>query len=239
MLFDSLATNNGASASLGETLRGYPMQEEKLGRDDFMTLLITQLKNQDPLNPLESDEFAAQLAQFSSLEQLFNVNENLEVMRVNQDQNARLQALGFLGKEVIAEGDTFSLEEGGIQKGRFISREGGQCTVTIRDSNGNPVRRLLLGSLQAGTHTFQWDGRNESGDWSDPGIYTFEISIVTGDGRMLDAETQISGRVTSVNMEGDSPLLYVGDVPIALSQVLDIRIPGSTGSEPAQEGQDE
>ena len=123
-------------------------KEEALGRDDFLKLFLAQLNNQDPLNPMDGTEFSAQLAQFSSLEQLFNVNENLESMKTLQDNSSRFQALELIGKDIEAEGDTLSLVNGTPTTGSFTLEEAADCTVLINDADGYPVREIPLGSLE-------------------------------------------------------------------------------------------
>jgi len=199
--------------------------KKELGRDDFLTLLVAQLKHQDPLNPVKSTEFTSQLAQYSSLEQLFSIDQNLESIKSGQDQGSGFQALDFIGKEVVAEGDMLSLEEGKTSMGRFNLDGVADCNVLIVDSNGYPVRKISLGSLKPGRHGFEWDGRDSAGNMREAGIYGFEITAVTENGQILPVETQITGQVTRVNLEGPSPLLYVGEIPMPISQVIDISLP--------------
>ena len=92
-------------------------KSKELGKDEFLTMFVAQLKNQDPLNPMQGQEFAAQLAQFSSLEQLYNVNENLQTMKSSEDDASRLQALDFIGKDIVAKGDSLQLLQGQVTNG--------------------------------------------------------------------------------------------------------------------------
>jgi flagellar basal-body rod modification protein FlgD len=179
------------------------------------------------LNPLDSTEFTSQLAQYSSLEQLLNINGNLESLQASQEQDHRLQALDFLGKEVIADGDMLFLEQNQMSEGRFSLTEKADCTALIMDSNGYPVRSIPLGVLESGEHQFQWDGIDASGTKMDRGIYSFEITAMTEDGTILPVTTQITGKVTGVNLETESPVLFLGDIPLYLSQVREIKIPES------------
>jgi flagellar basal-body rod modification protein FlgD len=199
--------------------------KKDLGRDDFLTLLVAQLKHQDPLNPLESTEFTSQLAQYSSLEQLFNIDQNLELIKSGQDQGSGFQALDFIGKEVVAEGDMLSLEEGKTSKGNFNLDDVADCSVLITDSKGYPVRKISLGSLEPGSHELEWDGRDDAGNMREEGVYGLEITAVTENGQMLTVATQITGQVTSVNLEQDLPIIYVGKIPISMSQVRSIGEP--------------
>lgn len=202
-------------------------EAKKLGRDDFLKMFLAQLKNQDPLNPMESQEFSSQLAQFSSLEQLFNVNDTLQSMKTSQEDSSRLQALDFIGKEIVAKGDALSLEEGKAVTGQFDLEGAAECTVKISNEEGVAVRRIPMGYLGSGSHTFQWDGRNSAGNAMDPGVYTFAITALNTTGTQVNADTRISGKVTGVNLEGNPVNLYVGNIPVAITQVMDIRTPST------------
>ena len=208
---------------------------DKLGQEDFLKMFLAQLSHQDPLNPMEGTEFSAQLAQFSSLEQLFNVNENLESMQSSQDQSAYLQALDLIGKEIVAAGDMLSLEQGKTSMGGFALDEPANCTAVITDPDGYPVRKISLGVLESGQQTFEWDGRDVAGIMQEPGVYGFEITAVNMSDQILPVETQITGQVSRINLEGGSPVLYVGEIPLNISQILDIKVPDASSVPPGQE----
>ena len=197
-------------------------KEEALGRDDFLKLFLAQLNNQDPLNPMDGTEFSAQLAQFSSLEQLFNVNENLESMKTLQDNSSRFQALELIGKDIEAEGDTLSLVNGTPATASFTLEEAADCTALINDADGYPVREIPLGSLEKGEQSFEWDGRDWEGNPMNDGVYSFEITALSQTGVSIAVETKVRGTVSRVNFEGDQPVLYIGEMPIYMSQVIDV-----------------
>ncbi|MBW2610027.1 MAG: flagellar hook assembly protein FlgD [Deltaproteobacteria bacterium] len=199
--------------------------DQKLGRDQFLRLFLAQLSHQDPLNPMASTEFSAQLAQFSSLEQLFNVNENLEAIKDVQDGSSRLQALDLIGKEIEAEGNVLSLEPGRDSMGSFSLDNIAQCAVLITDPDGYPVREIKMGILEPGRHSFEWDGNNENGDMMDQGVYGFDVTAVTESGQTVPVETRIRGQINRVSLEGETPLLYIGEMPLYISQIVDIRLP--------------
>ena len=228
MAIDSIGSFLGQSSASSDEIQIKDGSKDIINRDEFLTLFVAQLRHQDPLNPLDSTEFTAQLAQYSSLEQLLNVNENLESMKASQEQDYRLQALDFLGKEVIADGDMLFLEPNQMSEGGFSITDSANCTAFIMDSNGIPVKSIPLGVLGAGQHDFQWDGRNAAGAKMDPGIYNFEVTAMTGDGMILPVTTQITGKVTGVNLETETPVLFLGDIPMYLSQVMEIKVPESS-----------
>jgi flagellar basal-body rod modification protein FlgD len=208
----------------------YTKKSDELGRDNFLQLFMAQLKHQDPFNPMDSQEFTAQLAQFSSLEQLLKANENLESIKSFQDQNARSQVLEFIGKEIIADGDVLSIAEGRRTAGSFTLDRPAECSVLILDASGGLVRSIPLGTLEAGEHRFEWDGRGRDGQMQKPGTYGFQIMAISESGEQVQVESRIIGLVSSVSFEGGSPTLFLGKIPVPLSQVRDIMTPeGSIG----------
>jgi flagellar basal-body rod modification protein FlgD len=133
-----------------------------------------------------------------------------------------------MGKEIVAEGDLLSLQQDKSAMGRFQLDEPADCIVQVIDANGHAVKRLDLGVLDSGEHTFTWDGRDEEGNMMGPGIYAFDISATNESGRAASVETQVTGEVSRVNLEGESPLLYIGTLPVALSQIIDVRDAGGS-----------
>ena len=109
---------------------------QEVDRDAFIKMFLAQMQNQDPLNPMDGQEFAAQLAQFSSLEQLYNVNESLEGLAALQEDQSRFEVLGLIGKDILAEGDQISLGPEGTAAGGFELSEDAACSVVITDQTG-------------------------------------------------------------------------------------------------------
>lgn len=199
-------------------------KSDDLGRDDFLTMFIAQMEHQDPLNPMDGTEFSAQLAQFSSLEQLFNISSTLETMKSGQDIGTSYNALGFIGKDVVAEGNLISFELGKVATGGFTLAQAADCAVAITDSDGNLVRQLALGPIAAGEQTFEWDGKNDAGIMMSPGTYNFQVAALDSYNQPVQVDTQITGQVTGVNLDGSAPTLYVGDIALSISQISEIKI---------------
>jgi flagellar basal-body rod modification protein FlgD len=199
-------------------------ERNELGRSDFLKMFITQMQYQDPLNPLEGAEFMSQLAQFSSLEQLFNLNDNSEKMLETQDSLGRMQALNLIGKEVLSEGNGLGLQEGSTVQGFFLLPEAASaCRIAIYDPEGNPVRTLDLGEQEGGEHHFRWDGLDSSGKALPTGMYNYEIWAKSLAGETLAAQTRTSGVVTGVKLGDLVPLVTVGEMEIPLTQVFEVR----------------
>ena len=146
-----------------------------IGKDGFMQLLLTQLRNQDPQNPLKSHEFASQLAQFTQVEQLFNLNDKLEQslqLDINLNQSiGNTLATTIVGKEMMAIGNELSLFEGQSTDIFITLRESApNVNINIFDSNGTLIKREKAGAFTTGDHTYKWDGKN------DEGIFPFEVN---------------------------------------------------------------
>ena len=226
------------------TISGLPTVEEpdpyakassnEVDRDAFIKMFLAQLKHQDPLNPMDGSEFASQLAQFSSLEQLYNVNESLEGLTTLQQDRSQYEVLNLMGREITAEGGYLSLDSEGPTRGGFELEADAECAVLIADENGIPVRSLPLGYLEAGTHTFEWDGESGSGTSLPDGTYRFEVTAATAYGEKAGVIPHMVGRVNRINLEEGTSTLYVGNIPVKLSSVLDIRgVDEKAATEPA------
>jgi flagellar basal-body rod modification protein FlgD len=211
MTIDGLETTYDLSSLLSEETSS-TANEQVLDRDDFLTLLLTQLQNQDPLDPLESAEFTAQLAQFSSLEQLFNANENLESIQemiYNQGEEDLIQ---LIGKTVKADDNTILVEgETVLSSGSYSLEEGADVSVVMYDSSGNEVRTLYLGWQDEGEYTIDWDGLDTDGEMVDDGTYYFSVTAEDENGNEVEANTYIIGEVIGVTYQYGVPYLMIGD----------------------------
>ncbi|MFO7783469.1 MAG: flagellar hook assembly protein FlgD [Thermodesulfobacteriota bacterium] len=222
------------------SISGLPMVEEpdqyaksgsqEIDRDAFIKMFLAQMKHQDPLNPMDGSEFAAQLAQFSSLEQLYNVNSTLDGLKTLQETGSRFETLALIGREIVAEGSGISLKEGLTAQGGFELPRGAECSVTVTDSRGLPVREIHLGFLEAGSHDFEWDGKAGSGTTMPDGAYDFKVSAVTQYGEEVKAVPHIRGRVDRVSLQDENSTLYVGQLPVEMASVVDVRNTGSSTS---------
>ncbi|MCF8061224.1 MAG: flagellar hook assembly protein FlgD [Deltaproteobacteria bacterium] len=206
----------------------------EVDRDAFIKMFLAQLKHQDPLNPMDGSEFAAQLAQFSSLEQLYNVNESLDGLTTLQQDRSQYEVLNLMGREITAEGAYLSLDSEGSTRGGFELETDAECAVLISDENGTPVRSLPLGYLKSGTHEFEWDGESGSGTSLPGGVYQFKVTAVTPYGEQAETTSRMVGRVDRIKLEEGTSTLFMGEIPVKLASVLDIRSAEGKGTtEPA------
>lgn len=201
--------------------------ESRLGKDEFLKLLITQLQSQDPLNPTQDTEFVAQLAQFSSLEQLQNVNSTLGGLTAAQDRMAATQATAMLGREVTAVGDAFEMGEGETRRLSFYLADAAEdVKVEVTASDGRIVRTITAANVEGGLQSVTLDGKDQNGNTLPAGEYTFRVSAKDADGAPVGALTTVQGTVTGVEFDAGVVLLRVGDRKFQLQDILEVKQAG-------------
>ena len=196
--------------------------QKTLGQDDFLKMLIAQLQNQDPLNPLQGADFAAQLAQFSSLDQLTQINTQLSNLASSFSSANNSQAVSLIGDEVVANGNSITVSGTSTTLAYNLSQNAQQGTIKIYDAQGNLVKTLTFGQQQAGNNMMNWDTSNVT-----PGTYTFTVSAKDSNGNSVSANTMMTGLVTGVTFKSNVPYLSVNGQDVALSDVIYIAKPGS------------
>ena len=197
--------------------------QSSMGKDDFLQLLVTQLQNQDPLNPADSTEFTAQLATFSSLEELQNINDTLAEVSASQTILTNSQAVDYIGKQIQALGDTLYLNDGQADSVEFyLSTDAAGVYVQIYDQYGDFVQDLELGAMTAGQHQFEWDGLNQYGQTASDGSYQYEITAVDAEGDTVTATTFTTGTVSGVYYKDGTAYLLTSDQEIPLGNVVQV-----------------
>ena len=187
-------------------------KRQTLGQDDFLTLLVAQLQNQDPLNPSDPTEFTAQLANYSQLEQLFNLNDSMDKLAQSQNNSDRLSALSMIGKEVLVEGSSFQLGEGTTEIGYKVAGAASEIRIHIQDSAGQRVATLNATELTTGNHFITWQGVDENGEHLPAGKYSIVIeSKSSAEGETVGVSPLVRADVTGVDL-GDGGAVLITDV---------------------------
>jgi len=199
-----------------------------MGKDDFLKLLVTQLSNQDPLNPMDGQQFAAQLAQFSSVEQLLNINESMaaqaELTGLLSQSMSNSIATGLIGKQIVSSGNQIGLSDSGATPVGFkLDAAADGVTITIKDAADKVVRTIKLGSMNSGMHEISWDGKNDDGARLPEGVYAFEIQGNDADGNSVTASPIMKGTVDRVSFGAEGVLLWMGGVSVSLAAVQSVQ----------------
>lgn len=182
-------------------------------RENFMTLLVTQLQNQDPLNPMENAEMTSQLAQINTVSGIEQLNSTLQGITGQIDAGHTLQAAGLIGQGVLVPGDRLLVgEEGTTPFGVELAKPADNVAATIRDGAGQVVRRFDLGPIDAGVESFEWDGALENGEQAPAGAYRIDIEAAAGD-EPVEAVALNYALVRGVSTANDgSPRLDLGGI---------------------------
>jgi flagellar basal-body rod modification protein FlgD len=214
--------------AVGGTNTSVPsVSNSSLGKDDFLKLLVSQLKNQDPMNPMQGTEFASQLAQFSSVEQLQNLNATLtQSVQANQIMTQSIGnslAATLIGKDVKATGSTFTTTgTGPVHLGYTLPAGIDKAVVRIYDASGGLVRTLQGTGTASGDNTFTWDGANDQGTQVPGGKYTFKVEALDAKGAPVTASPFMEGTIGGVRFKSDGAYFVIDGTEVALADVLEI-----------------
>jgi len=204
-----------------------------LAKDDFLSLLVTQMKYQDPMNPMDNQEFASQLAQFSTVEQLENIDSNLEqsinINTILTQSISNTLATTFIGKDAKGYGDYVLINEDGNAHLSFdLSDSAKDVKITISDSSGNTVRTMTMSDLTAGEHEIDWDMKNDAGETLPDAEYQFTVSATDINGDSVDLEEMMSGYITGIRYVNGAAMMMISNREIPFSMVYEI---GENGDE--------
>ena len=193
-----------------------------LGKQDFLKLLVAQMKNQDPLNPDNPTDFTAQLAQFSSLEQLFNLNDSMTNLATSYSNTEKLSSLNTIGKEVAYPTSSFSYSGQPVQLGYTLDSAASNVSLAIM-KNGSTVAVLKGTDLTKGTHYLTWDGLNTQGQAAANGDYSIVIKAEATEGSTVSATSIIKSEVTGVDLDADANGMLLTEAgKISFSKILGI-----------------
>jgi flagellar basal-body rod modification protein FlgD len=225
-LFNSKVKNAQDNSSINDAANK-ATGKQSLGKDAFLQLLVTQLKNQNPLSPQDNGAFVAQLAQFSSLEGINTLNDSVNAISSNFSSSQALQASSLVGRSIIIQTDKAMVDTSKSMTGSVdVKTATGNVTVKITDKDGNLVRTIEMGAQAVGSQNFIWDGKNDKGGVAPAGTYTFKATTKNDKGDAVALNTSLPATVTSVTLSktgGEMLLNLAGGMgSVKLSQIQTI-----------------
>src|SRR5690606_15321908 len=179
----------------------------------FLTLLTTQLRNQDPMNPMENAEMTSQLAQMSTVDGIERLNAMFQQLLAGQESAEAMQAAALVGRGVLVEGNSMVLTEAGGIGGFEVPAGADRVTLSIRDASGLEVATVDFEGVEPGNHNYVWDGTTLDGSTAAPGLYTVKVTATTG-GEPVEVSALQFGQVTGVIRGPKSTDLQVGSLGI-------------------------
>jgi flagellar basal-body rod modification protein FlgD len=214
--------------------------KSELDKEDFLTLLVTQLQHQDPLNPMDDKEFTSQLAQFSNLEQLQSINKGVASLSQQTIHQEMVNAANFIGREVRALGDNLSIREDGSVSTMYyaLKNEAQNVYMNIFDKDNNIIRTVQLGAQAAGEHEFQWDGKDWKGKELPEGLYYVALAAEGKDGEAIMTQTEVSGRVEGVQYSNGQNYLRLSDGRVVGFNFVKEVVESGTDTDGDQDGSD-
>lgn len=194
-----------------------------MGKEQFLELLVAQLQNQDPLNPQDPTEFTSQLAQYSQVEQLMNMNTNIESMAGMTRDMEQMSAMGMIGSDVMVGTSTFNLNgSDDVTLGYNLNTTAAEGKLHILNSQGRTVRTFDLSELQAGEHSLTWDGKDTSGATLPAGNYQMSVVTLDADEKRVEAQPLVRTRVTGVDLDPSGHRLVTEAGDYSLAKVLTV-----------------
>ena len=193
-------------------------------QDRFLKLLVTQMKNQDPLNPLDNAQVTSQLAQINTVSGIEALNTTLKEMAASFMAGQSMQSASLIGRSVLADGNTLTLAAGAPARGGVqLDRAADSVKVTVNGPAGNVVRQMELGPRGSGLSSFDWDGLNDAGATMPPGMYTFQVTAL-GAGQKIAATTIASGTVSGVAPGSNGASITVDGIgALTMQQIRSIK----------------
>jgi flagellar basal-body rod modification protein FlgD len=216
MAIDGIGSSTGTNTSITGSRSGIADNF-----DTFLQLLTTQLRNQNPLDPLDTNAFTQQLVQFSSVEQQLKTNEFLSALVQANANSVNTNAVNYIGKTISASGTRSELIAGKAIW-NFKLEDAAMTTVTIKNADGAVVY-TQQGQLQAGSGVFEWDGKMSNGMPAPNGTYSIQMTGLNQEGKNVPISTEFTGTVTGIDFTGTEPVLLIGSTRVNISGVTSIR----------------
>ncbi|MGH6879552.1 flagellar hook assembly protein FlgD [Hypericibacter sp.] len=227
-----MTTVNGVGTNTGTSSNGGTNALSSFSKnfDNFLTLLTKQLQYQDPMSPLDTNQFTQQLVEFTSVEQQIETNQKLDSLLGVQSDNQAMAALSFLNNVIEAQSDQVMLQDGSAQISYDLSSDAQTATLVIKDADGQTVRTIPLDDTKTGSHDLTWDGKDQKGNQLDDGVYDISVQAVDDKNVQLAVTTGTRGKVDAVQRIDGEFHLSIGDLDVPLSKVGSVRSPTASGS---------
>lgn len=192
--------------------------------DNFLKILTAQLQHQDPLAPLDSNEFTSQLVAFTGVEQQIRQNKHLESLIELETLGQSVAAVSYIGKTIEANGDTNMLTDGETTFSYLLPESAKTAAIRVFNSEGEVVFQQPVDTA-AGIHDFVWDGSNTQGGTEPDGVYSFKVSAVNADDGQINVTHRVVGRVNGIAFDNGKTILGIGDVGVPLDAVTGVKEP--------------
>lgn len=225
---------DGVSGSSNVNNSGLAASRQTIAQnfDTFLSILTTQLKNQNPLDPLDTNQFTQQLVQFTGVEQQLKTNEYLGSLLSSTQNAGRMDAVNYIGKQVTISGKTTQLSGTHAMWSYNAEANVANANITIKNDKGDTVY-TQSGSLNMGSGTFAWDGIGSNGQPMPDGLYTLTLEGTNVSGKNVKITTSAIGKVSAVDFSSGTPMVTVGAAKVPLSDVSEVRLPETTTTTPA------
>ncbi len=221
---DIAATSSAAAQNQSQSKTQGASQSLANNFDNFLTLLTTQLQNQDPLQPLDSNDFTQQLVSFSGVEQAIATNKNLESLIAMQTQSQAANIVNYLGTEVMASNNVATLADGKATWNYVLSQDAAATNINIVDGNGKVVF-TGPGNREAGSHDFVWNGKDNASNSLPDGVYGIEVSAKNANGSSISTETFTLGLVEGIETIDGTNFLIVDGIRVSPADIIRVAKP--------------
>jgi flagellar basal-body rod modification protein FlgD len=211
----STLTQSSATTTSGNS-------KKTLSQEDFLNLFVTQMRYQNPLEPMDNYQMASQMAQMTSVESLKSIYEAVEKLAANQTSWSNFQASGLIGKKVEYQGNGLTLEQGAVSEAYYQLASPGKALLQVYDGAGNLVWKSEAGFKDGAKQKFEWNGRNQQGVQLPNGPYFLQVSAVDEKGSAISVTTRGVGTVSGVSLENGTPSFQVGKNKISMSEITAI-----------------
>ena len=196
--------------------------KKELDKEAFLRILTTQLRNQDPLEPMKDQDFIAQMSQLSSVEQIMNMSKSVQTFVDTASQLYRTQSVSMIGKTAVVKTNTIDVNDGTPETKIFNLDSEANVIVQIYDENGKVVNEEHLGQLSEGMQILAWDGKDSSGTKVEDGRYSFKLMKTTTDGTLEEIPCVESGTISGVQFDGNNIKIVINDVVYDISQISEV-----------------